>query len=341
MSKMRDAQETLLRWMNAGRRASEQITRKMLLARLTLQERYTDTRKQLRKEGGYERLTCECKLDRVVLTARNLSWRSFRDLGYRDFTPQRLWNQNYRFVRRLKGSGSIRSINIEYEPNAAWLAPFRITIIPRDETGVGVQDLRSILELIPDLKIVLMEIAFDFPIGSVVDVAYVRKHLLSGKMWLPLGTDADPFHQRWGRAASSKTDRVYAKWSTSKLRFELELHARFLRQHRIADIFDFLRLVEILIPRHISFSQLDEGKLIERLQRNGVTPSEIRNVLHAMKEREDSLWETLRYLRRRVHLKNVRRLLVPVSEMNQVVEQGLRTWAAEWPSTPTRLGKKK
>jgi hypothetical protein len=262
-------------------------------------------------------------------------------LGYRGFTPQRLWNQNYRFVRRLNGSGSIRSINIENEPNAGWLPPFRITIIPSDETGVAVQDLRSILELLPDFRIMLMEVAFDFPVNSVVDVAYVQRHLLSGKMWLPLSTDTNPFHQKWGRAAASKTDRVYTKWNTSKLRLELELHARFLRQHKIADIFDFRRLVEILIPRHIYFSQLDNDKLIERLQRDSATPLEIRNVLDAVKEREDSLWETLRYLRRTVHLKNIRRLLTPIEDVNRVVEQGLRTWAARWPTAPTRLGKRK
>jgi hypothetical protein len=339
--KLRHTLETLLHRMRATRRGvGKQTTVKMLIALLTLQERYVETRNRLRK-NGYERLTCNCKSDRMVLTTQNPPWRVLEDLDYRSRPPQRLWNRNYRLVSRLKGKKSIREINVEHEPNAAWLSPYRITIIPGDDTGVEVQDFRSIQEILPDFKIVVMEIAFDFPIDSVVDVAYVRRHLLSGKMRLPLGTDVNLFHQRWGRAAASKADRVYTKWNTSKLRLELELHARFLRQHKIVDIFDFRRLIEILIPHHIFFAQLRTDKLIERLRRNAVAAREIRNVLHAVKKREDSLWETLQYLRRTVHLKNVRRLLLPISEMNQVVEQGLRTWAAQWPTSATRLGKEK
>ena len=134
--------------------------------------------------------------------------------------------------------------------------------------------------------------------------------------------------------------RAYAKWETSSMRVELELHARFLRAKQIKDIFDFQRLAGILARRHIWFAQIDEKKLAARLRRNGINAQRQREIVQQVKSRESSLWETLRYLRRKVHLKNARRLLVPVSDVNRVVEDGLRTWAAQWPTVPTRVGKK-
>ncbi len=181
-NKKRAAAETLLRMMNASRKGTQRMTLKTLFALLSLQERYSETRKRLQKEGGYKPLTCECKLDVVILTASHFPFAAFRDLGYRVPAPERLWRQFYGLVTRLKGMKSVREINVQHGPNKPWLAPCRITIIPRDASGVVVQDFQSILELLPDFKIVLMEVAFDFPLDSVVDVDYVRKHFLSGKM---------------------------------------------------------------------------------------------------------------------------------------------------------------
>ena len=340
-TKMRLAQEALLRWMNTGRSVGEKLTIRMLLALLTLQERYVHMRKQLHEDGGYGRLECDCKTDRMVLTTQNRPWRVLEDLGYRSRPPQRLWDQSYRSISRFRGTKSIREINVEHQPNAGWLAPYRITIIPRDATGIEPQDFRSIVEMLPDLKIVLLELALDFPLDSMIDTDYVRRHFLSGKMWLRRTSNENKFHQRWGPSTGRMAVRAYAKWEASTMRLELELHARFLRDKEIMDLFDFRRLAGIILAKkHIWFGQIDEKKLVSRLRRNGITREEQREILRQVKTREASLWETLRYLRRTVHLKNVRRFLVPVSEMNQAVEQGLRKWAAHWPTAPTRLGKK-
>jgi hypothetical protein len=340
-AKSRTALETLLRWVNAGRRASERITLNKLRALVTLHERYLEKRVRLHKSGGYERLTCQCKTDRMVLTTRNRPWRVLEDLGYRSRPPQRLWDQSYRSISRFRGTKSIREINVEHQPNAGWLAPYRITILPQDATGIEVQDFQSIQEILPDLKIVLKEIAVDFPLDSIIDTDYVRRHLLSGKMWLRRASNEDKFHQRWGPSGGRMAVRAYAKWEASTMRLELELRAPFLRDKKIKDIFDFQRLAGIILAKkHIWFARIDEKKLVSRLRRNGITREEQREILRQVKTREASLWETLRYLRRTVRVKNVRRVLVPISEMNEVIEQGLRTWAAQWPSAPTRLGTK-
>jgi hypothetical protein len=336
-NKKRDAGEALLRKLNASRRGTQRLTPKMLPALLSLQERYGETRKHLRKEGGYEGLTCECKLDLIILIATQFPFVAFKDLGYRVPAPERLWRQLYGFVTRLKGTKSIRKINIEHGPNKPWLAPFRITIIPRDASGVVVQDFRSILELLLDFRIVLLEVAFDFPLGSVIDVDYVRRHFLSGKMNLPGGTD--PYHQRWPGA--SRDIRAYAKWETVKSRLEFALGSRFLRAQEIDDIFDFRGLGEILAPKYISFADLNRAKVLQIVDKSRFTARRKAEIRAALKAREGSLWETLRYLRQNVGLKNTRRYLVPLTQTNDVVKEALKKWAEAWPTGPTRLGRAK
>jgi hypothetical protein len=340
-NKMRHAQEALLRWINAGRKAGEQLTIRMLLALLTLHERYLEKRLHLHKNGGYERLTCECKTDRMVLTTPNRPWRVLEDLGYRSRPPQRLWDQSYRSISRLRGTKSIRDINVEHQPNAGWLAPYRITIIPRDATGVEPQDFRAIVEVLPDLKIVLLEIALDFPLDSIIDTDYVRRHLLSGKMWLRQASNQNKFHQRWGPSTGRMAVRTYAKWAASTMRVELELHARFLRDKEVKDLFDFQRLAGIILSKkHIWFGQIDEKKLMAQLRRKGIGKEEQRKILQQVETREPSLWEILRFLRRTTGLKNVRRLLRPLDDVNQVIADAIGKWAAQWQANPTRLVKK-
>jgi hypothetical protein len=56
-AKMRAAQETLLRRLNAGgRRLGKQTTVKMLLALLSLHERYLETRVRLHRGSAYTRM---------------------------------------------------------------------------------------------------------------------------------------------------------------------------------------------------------------------------------------------------------------------------------------------
>ena len=111
----------------------------------------------------------------LILTAIDVPLQELgRIPGYRANTAERLWQQLYREVTRIYGTGSIRKIIIESAPNVGWLPKFRITIDPRDETGLVFQDLALILELLPQFKIVLLEIALDFPLDSIVDTSFVQ-----------------------------------------------------------------------------------------------------------------------------------------------------------------------
>ena len=306
-----------------------QATPKMKAAARTLKRHYLAQRRDLRRAGSYEILRCLVKLDRIVITAIAVTLEALCAIpGYRAKKTKRLWRQLYGEVTRIYGTGSIREIIIESGPNVGWLPKFRITIIPRDPTGLLFQDLCFILELIPNFKLVLVEIAFDFPLESVVDTLFVRRHMLCGKTHLRPG--GNTLHERWGSARSSKIARAYAKFEASSFRIEFQLNARFLRKHGINHASDFPKLATILSSHHIYFAALDGTKLREHLRRSALPHKTKTEILKTVAKSRKSLWSTLRLLRRTWHFANVRRLLTPLPEMNSVVVAALNQWATQW-----------
>jgi hypothetical protein len=321
------------------RRLGKKFTAKKRAATIALAEMYEVLRERLRDSGRYEPLTCVCKIDRTVFTTKTLSWKAILGIpGYIAQNPTPLWKRDYRFARRIRGTGSISEIVIESEPTASWFAPFRITIIPRDDTGLRYGDLRLLLELLPGVELKVLEVAWDFPSGCVVDLDYVRRFGLFGSTWIEPGTN--PYHDKWG-GVGSKVVRAYFKWDTFQFRIELELHVQLLRRLGISDVFDFRKLVVALIPDHIEFSQLDDGKLAHALDLTGLPQHETSTILKRVKQKaQTSLWAARRYLREKAHLDNRQRLLVPVPDMNRVIREALEKLIAQWPAGPARLGKK-
>jgi hypothetical protein len=294
-----------------------------------LLRRYREERRERCRAGNYEPVRCEAKLDRIVLTADAIPLEALCAIpSYRAKPATRLWRKLYSVVNRILGTDSIRKINIESAPNARWLAPFRITIEPRDETGLLLQDLALILELLPQFKIVLLELALDFPIQSVVDTSFVRRHLLCGKTWMRAGGTA--LHEKWGTFRSSKVVRSYAKFAISRFRIEFQLNARFLRQHGINHASDFQKLATILPGKHIHFASLDNDKLRQHLQRSNLPHKTKTEILKTVTTNQKSLWTMLRLLRRKWRFANVCRLLTPHPEMNRIVVAALNEWAAQW-----------
>jgi hypothetical protein len=311
-------------------------TQKMKTTARKLLRFYLDERRDLRRTGNHQPLSCVAKPDRLVFTTNALPLQALCNIpGYRANKPEQLWKHLYRFVTRIRGTGSIREVVVESAPNVGWLPRYRVTVIPRDETGLLFDDLRFILELIPHFKIVLVEIAFDFPIRSFVDPSYVRRHGLFGKTWLRAG--ANELYERCGSTRGSKLVRWYVKFEVSQFRIELQLHARFLRQHGINHTSDFPKLAAILPVRHIHFASLNEAKLRKHLLRTVPSANRRADIFRAVATRKKSLWATLRYLRQNARLTNVRRLLTPRVSINTLVRNSLEDWARQWPSAPNRL----
>jgi len=306
-----------------------QPTSRMKAAARTLQRHYLAERRDLRRAENYEALECGVKIDRIVITAREVPVQELgRIPSYRAKPAKRLWKKLYREVTRIYGTGSIRKIFIESGPNVGWLPKFRIAIVPLDTTGLLLEDLRLILELLPQFKIVLLEVALDFPLRSVMDTSFVRQHMLCGKTWMRVGGNV--LHQRWGTARSSKVVRAYVKVEASSFRIEFQLNARFLRKHGINHTFDFPKLATILSSNHIYFASLEDKKLREHLGRSGLPHKTRTDILKTVAMSRKSLWSTLRLLRRKWRFANVRRLVSPLPEVNGVVVTALNEWAAQW-----------
>jgi hypothetical protein len=334
--KQHAALAALLKRVNQGRRASERLTAAQLQARLALHDRYDQMRSQL-MTLGHASLQCSCLFDRSVITASDFPFAAIADAGYRAHGTRPLWKRLYRRSTKLTGRRSIRQIVVEHEPSSHWAPPFRITVIPKDWTGLLREDLQSVVELLPNCKLVLLELACDFPLDSIVDVAFIRKHLVSGKMWLGQAPSTDRYYRKWGPATGGKAIRAYAKWETYTMRNEWELRARFLRRNGISDLFDLHRVPEILREKHILFAEIDEAKLRARLSRSGVGTTQQTDIVRQVISRQTSLWEALKYLRATLGLKNVQRLLSPLDHVNRAVSDALADLSRQWQTAPTRL----
>lgn len=96
---------------------------------------------------------------------------------------------------------------IESERREAWLPPYRLTLYADDRFGLLPDEVFSVLEVLPDFKLTMLELAFDFPIGKVTR-KFVREHALFGKSRpVPSNNGTDYLGTRRG----SKRVQIYEK----------------------------------------------------------------------------------------------------------------------------------
>jgi len=145
-------------------------------------------------------------------------------------------------------------------------------------------------------------------------------------MRLPPGSNK--VHQRWEGA--SRIIRVYAKWEENKLRIECAARSRFLRSNQINDLLDYPRLLTSIVPKYLMFASLDRQKVTKMFQRRGISAPRTAEINRALDARAGSLWETLRYLRKEVGLKNTRRFLIPMKALNGILAASARELAARF-----------
>jgi hypothetical protein len=125
---------------------------------------YWETQKEWNKSGGQQGFLCKAKTDRIVLTTDQFPWQAFQSLpGYRFRAKRTLWGNKklYGIAQPIAGTGTVREIIIEHDRKTPWVAPFRLTITPKD-CGLECADLAAILELLPTFEIMVLEIALDF-----------------------------------------------------------------------------------------------------------------------------------------------------------------------------------
>lgn len=296
---------------------------------------YAGIRDELSRKGKCEALNCRVLIHRIVITAaffptNSFPWKAFENLpGARSADPEQLWGQKYSEVRRFYCDGGIREIAIEHKRTVGYVPAFQIALEPRFQGGWTFADLKSVLGLLRTYKLNKVEVAFDFPIGSIIDLQFLQKYGLFGKT-PPRYLAVNPVHDSWGGRKAMKFVRLYARLENDTVRAELEVHSRMLRQHGINTPEDFPQLIELLVRKHILFTRLNKEKLVKHLRRKEFTEGRIKSILQQVRDKDECLWDAKRYLSKRVKLKNIHRHLAHLSEVNQIVREAAERWVVEW-----------
>jgi len=69
----------------------------------------------------------------------------------------------------------------QYRPQAGWLAPWKVTLVGDDRTGLSRTEIEKILKHCPRYHFLIIEIAIDFDPVMGIDKNFVRKHGVFGK----------------------------------------------------------------------------------------------------------------------------------------------------------------
>jgi len=144
------------------------IAAKMIAARECLLRRLQQEMDASRFEHA---TSCVVRLDRVQLVLVQNPTPLLRDLpGFRRFPSRRIRRKPgqrffpYGRAQWFWGMKSAMKFAIESEAQKPWLAPYRLTLIAEDRTGLLPSEVFSVLELLPDFKLTTIEIAFDFQV---------------------------------------------------------------------------------------------------------------------------------------------------------------------------------
>ncbi len=288
---------------------------------------------------------CTAKVDRFEIGCTGLDMAEISRLeGYRrtrshwlkaksptDFVP-------YRRVTAFRNAKSDSQILVYSDRKSPKMRPYRVVLIPDDKLGLQPGDALAVVDCAEQHRISKVELAFDFPTGSGIDCAFVRRHALFGKS-REYSVGKRPGWDAWGSRLGAKFVRSYYKKEVEAHRVDLQLQLAFLRQQSINEISGLPRLLKILPRDHIWFTRLSEQKLTRAMHKSGISQNKMQEIRNAVGARAEKLWDALRYLRRRQNFRNVRRLLVPLP-VNQSGSEALNEWAARWQVRSTRPKKK-
>jgi hypothetical protein len=245
----------------------------------------------------------------------------------------------YAHVQWFDDRESGMKVCAESNRQGGWLAPYSVTLVADDQTGLLPAEVFGILEVLPPGRMTLVELALDFSPLTNVSRDFIRRYGLFGKSHRDR-SGTNYAGDWWGARRAWKRIKSYFKDAVCAHRLEFMLRLRFLRHHGIHDVFDLGRLADLLPVDHLLFARLDSRRLIERLRGSGMSAAKTMDTLKRVVEMEGDLCAALTFLRRDMQLKNARRLLAPLAE-NNLVLQALREWAAMWPKAPARLGGRK
>jgi hypothetical protein len=283
------------------------------------------------KRGAQREPNCQVRLDRMVVGVPDKPSDGLpQPKGFKQVQDTRVRPQGaiatYGRVRRFESKTSSCKISIQYDRQAPWLPWCRITLIGDDRTGLTLDEIKSVLVDVPDHRISLLELAFDFHPGTDVDEQFVLCYMRFGKSRRQKNRGG-PGTLRFGSRGSPKLVRCYEKQKLGRYRVELELHSSLLKKLSIRNIADLPVVATKLCPAHIAFKVIRWEKLKSHLvRRHG--GREGKRLYEAARERaETSLHRTTRFLARAVH--NPHRF-VGSEVRNRLIHEALERWAAEF-----------
>ena len=275
----------------------------------------------------------DVKLDRLVLCASASARKAFRDQpGHRVIRSHLLRSGSGAYQRVLETEDLRTGARMRYYdlPRVLWVPKVKVVLIAGDLQGLTPSDLLSASELLENPRVSLLELALDFPEQAALTTGFVLEHIVFGKSrWTARKVGIVWF----GTRRSWKFIRAYKKHKLGVFRVELEFHSSWLRHHGVRDLFDFARIPDLVIRRHLFFCELDWSAVIRNIRRS-VPNAGI--ALRNLKWQKHGLHATLRYLRRELRFTNTHRYLLPL-ELNNVVARALNRWAAQWPERPFTL----
>jgi hypothetical protein len=249
-----------------------------------------------------------------------------------DFLP-------YGRVTRFASTTSIRELNVLSERQSHRLAGCKIMMIAEDQQGLRFADVCAVLELLPDVRVGLVELAWDFSPDSGVDGAFIRKHALFGKSRRRRVAEIRGYDSWGSRRGRQKFVHSYDKPEVRAQRLEIQVLAGLLEKLGVSDIFDFQHLTKLL-PDHVVFAKFDEQSVIARLRNNGFSATGTIHLLQKLDDHSDDLYAQCNVLHRFARMTNIRRAMLPLLE-NKLLEEALRDWLTKWPAAPARLSQRK
>jgi hypothetical protein len=308
---------------------------KTRLALRTLDQRLGESWERAELEKGPKFPKCKVRMDRLVVTTAGF----YPDVAAA--IPQFVHRRKHFLKRRrpedvlpyarvaeLESRTSIERMFALTEPQLRGVAPCKITLIAKDRTGLKAKDVRLVLGPLPDVKVAMLELAWDFRRGSGIDGAYIRRHGVFGKS-RQRNVAVVHCYDSWG-SRKSVFIRSYYKETIHAHRLELQFNRGFLRRHKIQEIDDFWRLANSIPIHQILFAELNELKLISWLRNRGYRVKEVLSVMRKVIDEEGNLLAQCRVLRREAGLQNLHRFLARLPT-NELVKLAVRTWVKQWP----------
>lgn len=271
---------------------------------------------------------CEIHLDRfqcVSWAPNGGTWAPDKLLGFRVVRDTLVRSQTpiktYARCREFRSCHSATRVFLQYCPERSWLKRWKITIVPDDTKGLDRAELEAVLKHCRYWRLLLLEVAIDFPLSSYVDRPFIEAHAVFGKSRLQ-NNDRRPEQLRYGTRKSGKLVRCYPKEKLGVFRVEVELHSSVLRRMEIRNVYQLPQAASAIFPEHFELVKIDWLRLRRYLSKRFAQRG--RAIFLNARGHASSIRGAMRYLSRR-KICNVHRFLTPM-RLNKKVTAALCRW---------------